>query len=404
MTSLRFENLQEFPASVKASHQVFGTATFSPRYFQILFSFNLETSLFRFVFILRNRLNRSRKLHERVIQLFEIREPQTNMRVVGLGWQLPAHFHPEIKNSDVKKAESHWTLDFFHSSPYGCSTPTPSSAPLWQYELLFLLHGRSSLHSVQVWQFEKLKMYEMMKRSIKSQPQKTMPHYRSRCKRSTANMTTHRTISTRRNETKNTTKYEMLCANVRHGWCCLIPSHSAFLMTCLSTTSVSVPMLDLRRVFMLFWGFVVSLFVFDVLTFVFVFVFSCRFCCSKFENIAFPSSTPRCSRCCSAAASSSLASVILWTWLTSRIWSLRIWKFKWKKWKSFKVRVIGDKVRRQRMIVMISDHFHWVPLKRIMIKWNKKNPHHHTSHMSSKKGGKKRKTTRRRKRFQKHLP
>ena len=70
MTSLRFENLQEFPASVKASHQVFGTATFSPRYFQILFSFNLETSLFQFVFILRNRLKRSRKLHERVIQLF----------------------------------------------------------------------------------------------------------------------------------------------------------------------------------------------------------------------------------------------------------------------------------------------------------------------------------------------
>ena len=36
-------------------------------------------------------------------------------------------------------------------------------------------------------------------------------------------------------------------------------------------------MLDLRRVFMLFWGFVLSLFVFDVLTFVFVFVFFMSF-------------------------------------------------------------------------------------------------------------------------------
>ena len=143
MTSLRFENLQEFPASVKASHQVFGTATFSPRYFQILFSFNLETSLFRFVFILRNRLNRSRKLHERVF-------PQTNMRVCWSGLAASCTLPPRNQKFRCKKAESHWTLDFFHSSPYACSTPTPSSAPLWQYELLFLLHGRSSLHSVQV--------------------------------------------------------------------------------------------------------------------------------------------------------------------------------------------------------------------------------------------------------------
>lgn len=332
MTSLRFENLQEFPASVKASHQVFGTATFSPRYFQILFSFNLETSFFRFAFILRNRLNRSRKLHERAF-------PPTNMRVCWSGlaasWWLDSHFHPEIKNSDVKKAESHWTLDFFHPSPYGCSTPTPSSAPLWQYELLFLLHGRSSLHSVQVWQFEKLKMYEMMemmKRSIKS-PQKMMPPYRSRCKRSTANMKkTQHIAQSLPGETTRKTRRNTKCSVPMWGmgdvvsfplilpskwrgcqcWICDVCSCFFEVLYCLYLSSM-------------FWLLYLSLF------------FSCRFCCSKFENIAFPSSTPRCSRCCSAAASSSLASVILWTWLNSlRIWSLRIWKFKWKKWKSFK--------------------------------------------------------------------
>lgn len=314
--------------------------------------------MFRFVFILRNRLNRSRKLHERVIQLFEIREPQTNMRVCWSGLAASCTLPPWNQKFRCKKSWvslDTWLLSLFpirmfNSDPLQCTTLAIRATIFASRSLLTAFCA-----SLTVWKAENVR---------NDGNDETMPPYRSRCKRSTANMTTHRTISTRRNETKNTTKYEMLCANVRHGWCCLIPSHSAFKMTW-------VPMLDLRRVFMLFWGFVLSLFVFDVLTFVFVFVFSCRFCCSKFENIAFPSSTPRCSRCCSAAASSSLASVILWTWLNSlRIWSLRIWKFKWKKWKSFKVRVIGDKVRRQRMIVMISDHFHWVPLKLIMIEWN----------------------------------